>query len=215
MTTTPVRVAAATSLGAPDVVLAEAAAVPRVSPVNLPNALTLGRLLVVPVFALLLLTGGSSTAVRLLVTGLFVAACVTDVVDGRLARGRGQVTDFGVMADPIADKALVGSALVGLSLLGQLPWWATAVVLGRELGVTLLRVAVRRHGLMPASRGGKLKALSQNAAVTLYLLPLTGAAASTRFPVLLLAVACTVATGADYAWRGWRLRRSGAVHTYR
>jgi CDP-diacylglycerol--glycerol-3-phosphate 3-phosphatidyltransferase len=214
VTATPVGLAAPTRLAtAQDRALLEPA--PRVSPVNLPNALTLGRLLVVPVFAVLLLGGGQSAGVRLLVTGLFVVACVTDVIDGRLARRRGQVTDFGVMADPIADKALVGSALLGLSLLGQLPWWATAVVLGREVAVTLLRVAVRRHGLMPASRGGKLKALSQNAAVTLYLLPLAGLAATARFPVLLLAVACTVATGVDYAVRGWQLRRSGAVRTYR
>jgi CDP-diacylglycerol--glycerol-3-phosphate 3-phosphatidyltransferase len=190
-------------------------AVPRVSPVNLPNALTLGRLFVVPVFAVLLLVAGDAPGVRLLLAGLFVLACVTDLVDGHLARSRGQVTDFGVMADPIADKALVGSALVGLSLLGALPWWATALVLGREVGVTLLRVAVRRHGLMPATRGGKLKTLSQNAAVTLYLLPLTGLAASARVPVLVLAVACTVVTGIDYAVKGWQLRRSGAVRTYR
>jgi CDP-diacylglycerol--glycerol-3-phosphate 3-phosphatidyltransferase len=187
----------------------------RISPVNLPNALTLGRLLVVPVFAVLLLVSGTSSDVRLVLAGLFVLACVTDLVDGHLARSRGQVTDFGVMADPIADKALVGSALVGLSLLAEVPWWVTAVVLGREVGVTLLRMAVRRHGLMPATRGGKLKTLSQNAAVTLYLLPLTGVAAGARLPVLLLAVACTVVTGLDYAVKGWQLRRSGAVRTYR
>ncbi len=216
MTTTPVGIAPPTRLATPrDLALLEGPAAPRVSPVNLPNALTLGRLLVVPVFAVLLLTGGTSTGMRLLLAGLFALACVTDVVDGRLARRRDQVTDFGVMADPIADKALVGSALVGLSLLAELPWWVTAVVLGRELAVTLLRVAVRRYGLMPATRGGKLKALSQNAAVTLYLLPLSGLAATARFPVLLLAVVCTVATGADYALRGWQLRRSGAVRTYR
>ena len=207
--------AAPTGLGASCDLVVEPSAAPRVSPVNLPNALTLGRLLVVPVFAVLLLTGGTSTGMRLVLAALFALACITDVVDGRLARRRDQVTDFGVMADPIADKALVGSALVGLSLLAELPWWVTAVVLGRELAVTLLRVAVRRHGLMPATRGGKLKALSQNAAVTLYLLPLTGIAATARFPVLLLAVVCTVATGADYAWRGWQLRRSGAVRAYR
>lgn len=216
MTATPVSVAAPTRLVTPlDMAMLDEPVPPPVSRVNLPNALTVGRLVVVPVFALLMLTGGQSFGVRLVVAGLFVLACLTDVVDGRLARRRGQVTDFGVMADPIADKALVGSALVGLSLLGQLPWWATAVVLGRELAVTLLRVAVRRHGLMPATRGGKLKALSQNAAVTLYLLPLAGLAASARFPALLLAVVCTVVTGADYAWRGWQLRRSGAVRTYR
>jgi CDP-diacylglycerol--glycerol-3-phosphate 3-phosphatidyltransferase len=138
---------------------------------------------------------------------------VTDVVDGRLARSRNQVTPFGVMVDPIADKALVGSALVGLSLLGALPWWATALVLGREVAVTVLRLVVRRHGLMPASRGGKLKCLTQNAAVTLYLLPLGGLLAVARLPVLLLAVGATVVTGLDYALRGWRLRRDALALT--
>ena len=173
--------------------------------VNLPNALTAGRLLVVPFLALLLLLDGTSDGVRLAAAALFALACLTDVVDGHLARSRGQVTDFGIMADPIADKALVGTALVGLSLLGVLPWWATAVILGRELAVTAMRSALARHGMIPASRGGKLKALSQNIAVTLYLLPLAGAAASLRLPFLLLAVVATVVTGLDYARQGARL----------
>lgn len=173
--------------------------------VNLPNALTLGRLLVVPFLALLLVLDGASAGTRTLAAGLFVLACLTDVVDGWLARSRGQVTDFGIMADPIADKALVATALVGLSLLGILPWWATAVVLGREVAVTAMRSALARHGMIPAGRGGKLKALTQNLAVILYLLPLAGGAASLRFPVLLLAVAATVATGLDYARQGVRL----------
>ena len=172
---------------------------------NLPNVLTLGRLLVVPFFAVLLL-GGDSQGSQLLAAALFVLACVTDVVDGRLARSRGQVTDFGVMADPIADKALVGTALVGLSLTGVLPWWATAVVLGREIAVTVMRSLLARHGMIPASRGGKLKCLTQNIAVTLYLLPLTGALAALRLPVLLVAVVATVLTGLDYARQGARLR---------
>ena len=172
---------------------------------NLPNVLTLGRLLVVPFFAALLLLNGTSDGARLLAAGLFVAACLTDVVDGHLARSRGQVTDFGIMADPIADKALVGTALVGLSLLGALPWWATAVVLGRELAVTVMRSALARHGMIPASRGGKLKCLSQNVAVTLYLLPLADAAAALRLPVLPVAVVATVVTGVDYARQGARL----------
>lgn len=185
----------------------EATAVPVV---NLPNALTMGRLLVVPVFAALLLSAGDADGVRLLLWLLFTAACVTDVVDGRIARSRGQVTDFGILADPIADKALVGSALVGLSLLGELPWWVTGVVLGRELGVTLLRAwAVRRAAtVMPAGRGGKVKALTQNVAVALYLLPLTGLAADLRLPVLVLAVVATVLTGLDYLQQALRLPRT-------
>lgn len=181
---------------------------PVVPVVNLPNALTLGRLLVVPFVALLLLVGGGSESSLLLAALLFVAACLTDVVDGRLARSRGQVTDFGIMADPIADKALVGTALVGLSLLGLLPWWATLVVLGREVAVTAMRSGLARHGMIPASRGGKLKALSQNLAVTLYLLPVTGLVADLRLPALLLAVAATVVTGVDYARQGARLHAS-------
>ncbi len=177
--------------------------------VNLPNALTLGRLLVVPVFAVLLLTAGDSPGVRLLLWALFVAACLTDVVDGRLARSRGQVTDFGILADPIADKALVGSALVGLSLLGEVPWWVTGVVLGREVGVTLLRAwAVRRcAAVMPAGRGGKLKALSQNIAVAACLLPLSGWAADARLPLLAVAVLATVGTGVDYLRQALALPR--------
>jgi CDP-diacylglycerol--glycerol-3-phosphate 3-phosphatidyltransferase len=181
---------------------------PAPSVVNLPNALTLGRLLVVPVFAVLLLTAGDEPGVRVLLWALFTGACVTDVVDGRIARSRGQVTDFGTMADPIADKALVGTALVGLSLLGELPWLITGVVLGREVGVTLLRlwVARSRAHVMPAGRGGKLKALTQNVAVALYLLPLVGFAAALRLPVLWVAVVATVVTGVDYLLQALRLR---------
>ena len=183
----------------------------RVSAVNLPNALTLGRVLVVPVFAALLVTGGQSAGSRLLAVGLFAVACLTDVVDGWLARRWDQVTAFGVMVDPIADKALVGTALVTLSLLGELPWWATLVVLGREAGVTGLRMLVLRHGLLPATRGGKLKCLTQNLVVVLYLLPLPSAAQAVRLPVLVLAVACTVLTGLDYLVRAVRLRRAASA----
>ena len=104
----------------------------------------------------------------------FAVASVTDRVDGELARKRGLVTDFGKIADPIADKALIGAALIGLSLLGELPWWVTVVVLVREIGVTLLRFFVIRHGVMPASRGGKVKTLLQAVAIGLLILPLGG-----------------------------------------
>jgi CDP-diacylglycerol--glycerol-3-phosphate 3-phosphatidyltransferase len=180
---------------------------PAVPVLNLPNVLTMGRLLVVPFLALLLVVD-TSTRGLLLAAALFAAACLTDVVDGRLARSRGQVTDFGVMADPIADKALVGTALIGLSLLGTLPWWATAVILGREVAVTVMRSLLARHGMIPASRGGKLKALSQNLAVTLYLLPLAAPFTALRLPALTVAVVATVLTGLDYARQGARLRAS-------
>ena len=188
----------AEQIAPPSVVGATAPAPPLLRPVedrpavpllNLPNALTVLRLLSVPVFAVLLL-GSAAYGPSWLVAAcaVFTAACITDVVDGRLARRRGLCTDFGAFADPIADKALVGTALLGLSWLGAVPWWVTAVVIGREAGVTALRTAVLRHGVIPASRGGKLKALSQNVAVALYLLPLAGAAAALRVPVLLVEV---------------------------
>ncbi len=180
--------------------------------VNLPNALTVLRLLSVPVFAALLVgsaTYGDSWLVA--AWAVFTAACITDVVDGRLARSRGLCTDFGAFADPIADKALVGTALLGLSWLGVMPWWVTAVIIGREVAVTALRTAVLRHGVIPASRGGKLKAFSQNCAVALYLLPLTGAAAALRVPVLAIAVVATVVTGVDYALGARRAARARAA----
>jgi CDP-diacylglycerol--glycerol-3-phosphate 3-phosphatidyltransferase len=114
------------------------------------------------------------------------------------------------MADPIADKALVGTALVGLSLLGALPWWATLTILGREVAVTAMRSALARHGMIPASRGGKLKTLSQNIAVLLHLLPVGGLLAELRLPALLVAVVATVVTGLDYARQGVRLHASAS-----
>jgi CDP-diacylglycerol---glycerol-3-phosphate 3-phosphatidyltransferase len=176
--------------------------------VNLPNALTLGRILAVPGVTAVLLTSGASFAGRLLAVGLFVAACLTDLVDGWLARRWNQVTAFGIVADPVADKALVGAALVALSLQGEVPWWATLVVLGREAAVTAARLLVLRHGLLPATRGGKLKCLTQNLTVVLYVLPLPPAAQAVRLSVLLLAVVCTVLTGLDYVVRAARLRRA-------
>ena len=185
---------------------------PPVPLVNVPNALTVLRLLCVPVVAALLLAGaGGGDGWLVLAWAVFTGACITDVVDGRLARRQGLCTDFGAFADPIADKTLVGTALVGLSLLGAMPWWVTAVVLGREIAVTVLRTAVLRHGVIPASRGGKLKALSQNIAVALYLLPLTGPAATARVPVLAIAVFATVATGVDYALSARRAARARSL----
>jgi CDP-diacylglycerol--glycerol-3-phosphate 3-phosphatidyltransferase len=140
----------------------------------------------------------------------FAIACVTDLVDGDLARRRNLVTELGKIADPIADKALTGAALLGLSSLGDLPWWVTGVVLIRELGITGLRFFVIRHGVIPASRGGKVKTLVQNIAIGLYVLPLTGWPASARFWVMGLALALTLATGADYITKAVTLRRTSA-----
>ncbi len=180
-----------------------------VSPWNIANALTLLRLALVPVFLVLLLhADGDETVWRVVACITFGVASVTDRIDGEIARRRGLVTDFGKIADPIADKALTGAALVGLSLLDELPWWVTVIVLVREIGVTLLRFFVIRHGVMPASRGGKLKTLVQALAIGLLVLPLTGALHTVAEVVMGLAVLVTVVTGVDYVLRALRLRRT-------
>jgi len=180
------------------------------SVVNVPNALTILRLLLVPVFAWLLLRdSGDDTTSRVWSAAVFVAASLTDLVDGELARRQGQVTTFGKVADPIADKALTGTALVGLSYLGELPWWVTIVILVREIGVTLLRFWVIRRGVIPASRGGKAKTVAQMVAIFMYLLPLTGWLVTAREVVMGVAVLLTIGTGIDYVARAMRLRRAG------
>jgi CDP-diacylglycerol---glycerol-3-phosphate 3-phosphatidyltransferase len=171
--------------------------------VNAANALTVLRLALVPVFVACLLAGGTGWRVAAFV--VFAVASVTDLLDGRLARSRGLITDFGKIADPIADKALTGAALVTLSALGELAWWVTVVILAREISVTLLRFWVIRRGVIAASRGGKLKTLLQVIAITLYVLP--GPPAVVREVVMAAAVAVTVVTGIDYGVRAVRLHR--------
>ncbi|RII09501.1 putative CDP-diacylglycerol--glycerol-3-phosphate 3-phosphatidyl-transferase 2 [Streptomyces sp. YIM 130001] len=187
-----------------------AAAVNQASLWNIANILTMVRLLLVPGFVLLLLAeGGYDPAWRSLAWAAFAIAMITDLFDGHLARAYDLVTDFGKIADPIADKAIMGAALICLSWLGDLPWWVTGVILGRELGITLLRFWVIRYGVIPASRGGKLKTLSQGIAVGMYVLALTGPLASIRFWVMGVAVVLTVATGLDYVKQAIDLRRQG------
>jgi CDP-diacylglycerol--glycerol-3-phosphate 3-phosphatidyltransferase len=179
--------------------------------VNVPNALTVLRLAVVPVFAVLLLAdGGMDDTRRVWATVFFGAAIITDRYDGLIARRTGQVTEFGKLADPIADKALTGTALIGLSVLALLPWWVTVAILVREVGVTLLRFWVIRHGVIAASRGGKAKTVVQALAIGLYILPLTGLLASARWWVMAAAFLLTMATGLDYVWRALTLRRTSA-----
>ncbi|TWH73808.1 CDP-diacylglycerol--glycerol-3-phosphate 3-phosphatidyltransferase [Modestobacter roseus] len=179
--------------------------------VNLPNALTTLRLAMVPVFALLLLTdGGMDDDRRVWATVFFALAIITDRYDGMIARRTNQVTEFGKLADPIADKALTGTALLGLSILALLPWWVTVVILFRELGVTVLRFWVIRHGVIAASRGGKAKTVLQALAIGLYILPLSGVLASARWWVMAAALVLTVITGIDYVYRALTLRRTSA-----
>ncbi|MEP6799365.1 MAG: CDP-diacylglycerol--glycerol-3-phosphate 3-phosphatidyltransferase [Lapillicoccus sp.] len=181
---------------------------------NIPNLLTVVRILLVPVFGwLLLVDDGRDTGYRLAAFGVFAVAMFTDSIDGDLARRRNSVTDFGKVSDPIADKALTGMALVGLSIIAVVPWWVTAVILVREVAVTVMRFVVIRHGVMPASRGGKVKTLLQSAALGMLIIPATAlpferAWSWIAYAVLAAALVVTVVTGVDYAIKAQTLRRT-------
>jgi CDP-diacylglycerol--glycerol-3-phosphate 3-phosphatidyltransferase len=182
---------------------------PQVRSLNVPNALTVFRIILVPVFLYLLLVSDTQgTALRYWALGVYIVAAITDLIDGDYARRTGQVTPFGQVADPIADKALIGAALIGLSWLGDLPWWVTAVILARELAVTVLRWWARSGGVIPASRGGKLKTVLQLFAVGFYLLPVDGSVLDAiRVVLMAAAVVVTLVTAVDYLFRAVRLRR--------
>ncbi|WP_101255549.1 CDP-diacylglycerol--glycerol-3-phosphate 3-phosphatidyltransferase [Streptomyces barkulensis] len=186
------------------------AAVRTVSLWNIANILTMVRLLLVPAFVFLMLAGGGhDPAWRAFAWAAFSIAMITDLFDGELARRYDLVTDFGKIADPIADKAIMGAALICLSALSDLPWWVTGVILFREIGITLMRFWVIRHGVIPASRGGKMKTLTQGVAVGMYILALTGPLATLRWWVMAAAVVLTVGTGLDYVRQALVLRRDG------
>jgi CDP-diacylglycerol--glycerol-3-phosphate 3-phosphatidyltransferase len=175
--------------------------------VNVANVLTVVRIVLVPFFVVCLVHGGSGW--RLIALGAFWGASATDFLDGLLARRHGLVTDFGKIADPIADKALTGAALITLSVLGELPAWITALILARELAVTALRFAVIRRGVIAASQGGKLKTMLQILAITLYVLPPSlGLPDLAKEVVMAAALVVTLVTGVDYAIRAMRMERS-------
>jgi CDP-diacylglycerol--glycerol-3-phosphate 3-phosphatidyltransferase/cardiolipin synthase len=184
---------------------------------NVANLVTVLRIAVVPFFAwALLMEGGDDVAWRLVATGIFALAAATDRLDGYLARRLGLVTDLGKLLDPIADKALIGTALVGLSLLGDLSWWVTGAILVREIGITIMRFFLLRYLVLPASRGGKIKTVLQSLAVGLFLLPLD------HLPVAVLVVASvlmgaavvvTLVTGLDYVRTAVRVHRGHVAGT--
>jgi CDP-diacylglycerol--glycerol-3-phosphate 3-phosphatidyltransferase len=175
--------------------------------VNVANVLTVVRIFLVPVFVFCLVQGG--TGWRIAALAAFGGASFTDFLDGQLARKRGLVTDFGKIADPIADKALTGAALITLSALGELPGWVTALILFREVGITALRFAVIRRGVIAASQGGKLKTILQILAICLYLLPASlGLPAVVKEVVMAMALVVTLVTGVDYVIRAVRMSRA-------
>jgi CDP-diacylglycerol--glycerol-3-phosphate 3-phosphatidyltransferase len=170
-----------------------------VSAINVPNFLTTIRIIVVPILAWLLFKEDAASDSNRLVAGvLFIIAALTDIADGTIARRWNLITNFGKIFDPIADKALIGVALVGLSYLNLLDWWFTWVILARELFVTFLRFWVINKGVIPASRGGKLKTIMQIIAISFYLLPLPETVSLLAEVLMYVAVILTLATAVDY-----------------
>ncbi|WP_100445961.1 CDP-diacylglycerol--glycerol-3-phosphate 3-phosphatidyltransferase [Glycomyces xiaoerkulensis] len=185
-----------------------------VSPWNIANVVTVARIFLVPVFAVVVIVSGMEhSGWRMLACAMFVFISATDFVDGWLARSRGLVTEFGKLADPIADKTLIGTSLVLLSFHGVLPWWVTALILLRELGITALRMAVLRHSVIAAGSGGKLKTVLQITAVAWYLWPWPEPLDLVGPWLMGAAVILTVATGMDYLWKAFKLRGSEAGRT--
>jgi CDP-diacylglycerol--glycerol-3-phosphate 3-phosphatidyltransferase len=188
---------------------------------NLANGLTTLRIVLVPLFGwVLLMGGGHDSSLRVWAFVVFTVAILTDRIDGDIARRHNLVTDFGKLMDPIADKALTGMAFVGLSIIGDLWWWVTIVVLGREWGITLLRLWVIRYGVMPASRGGKLKTALQAVALCGLILPLRDLSDGVWDTIgqvlwwlavilMVAAVVITVVTGLEYVRDAVKLRREG------
>lgn len=197
-----------------------AAGRPRQGNWNLPNVITLVRILLAPLFVWMLLVDPSGDgALRWWATVLFVLAIATDGLDGAIARSRGLVTDLGKLLDPIADKVLIGGALISLSILGELPWWVTILILVREVGITVYRFVVISDGVVAASRGGKLKTVVQAVAISAALAPLWVIAGFTPwiywFDGILMtaAVVLTVATGLEYLWHAWQAARARRSRT--
>jgi CDP-diacylglycerol--glycerol-3-phosphate 3-phosphatidyltransferase len=170
-----------------------------VSAFNVPNFLTTIRIIVVPILAWLLFKESAETDANRIIAGtIFIVAALTDIADGTIARRWNLITNFGKIFDPIADKALIGVALIGLSYLNLLDWWFTWVILARELFVTFLRFWVINKGVIPASRGGKLKTITQIVAISFYLLPLPESFSIIGQVIMYLAVILTLATAIDY-----------------
>ncbi|WEO78637.1 CDP-diacylglycerol--glycerol-3-phosphate 3-phosphatidyltransferase [Cryobacterium sp. SO2] len=170
---------------------------------NLPNVITIVRILLAPLFFWMLLAdNGADGALRWWAAVLFIVAIATDGVDGAIARRYNLVTDLGKLLDPIADKILTGAALIGLSILAELPWWVTIVILVREIGITVFRFAMLSDRVIPASRGGKLKTIMQSVAISLALLPLWlvfgGWIDWVNTITMTLALLLTVYTGVEY-----------------
>ncbi len=164
-----------------------------------PNAITAARLLGVPIGAYALFkNGGEDPTWQVVSWCIFLVLALTDILDGNLARSRNAITELGKFLDPLADKVMIGTAMISLSILHRMPWWITIVILTREIGITIFRLAVIKRGVIAANTGGKVKTTFQNLGVGFYILPLSENLYWFRDGFMYIAIALTVITGLYY-----------------
>jgi len=164
-----------------------------------PNAITIARIVLIPcgVYAIFK-NGGDDTTWQIIAWCIYFTLGMSDLLDGHLARSTNQVSELGKFLDPVADKALIGSAMISLSILDRFPWWITIVILAREIGITLFRLAVIRGGVIPASRGGKIKTTFQSFGVGFFMLPMPESLYWFRDGFMAIAIILTIVTGFNY-----------------
>ena len=172
-----------------------------------PNTLTLTRILLIPTGVYTLFyDGGDNSTFQLISYAIFFTLGMTDIVDGRWARHSNRITPLGTFLDPVADKALIGAAMISLSILDRFPWWITVLILTREIGITLFRLLVIKNGVIPASKGGKIKTLTQNFGVGFFILPLPDSLNWFKYGFMSVAIILTITSAYDYL-RSWYTKR--------
>jgi CDP-diacylglycerol--glycerol-3-phosphate 3-phosphatidyltransferase len=172
-----------------------------------PNTLTLTRILLIPTGVYTLFyEGGDNSTFQLISYAIFFTLGMTDIVDGRWARHSNRITPLGTFLDPVADKALIGAAMISLSILDRFPWWITVLILTREIGITLFRLLVIKNGVIPASKGGKIKTLTQNFGVGFFILPLPDSLDWFKYGFMGVAIILTITSAYDYL-RSWYTKR--------
>jgi CDP-diacylglycerol--glycerol-3-phosphate 3-phosphatidyltransferase len=172
-----------------------------------PNTLTVTRILLIPTGVYTLFyDGGDSSTFQLISYAIFFTLGMTDIVDGRWARQSNRITALGTFLDPVADKALIGAAMISLSILDRFPWWITILILTREIGITLFRLLVIKNGVIPASKGGKIKTLTQNFGVGFFILPLPTWLDWFKYGFISVAIILTITSAYDYL-RSWYTKR--------
>ena len=179
----------------------------KVPPFITPNTLTLTRILLIPTGVYTLFyDGGDNSTFQLISYAIFFTLGMTDIVDGRWARHSNRITPLGTFLDPVADKALIGAAMISLSILDRCPWWITILILTREIGITLFRLLVIKNGVIPASKGGKIKTLTQNFGVGFFILPLPAWLDWFKYGFISVAIILTITSAYDYL-RSWYSKR--------